>query len=143
MPDGSFRLAGLAEQPHTVFADASASGRFATAAAVQPGGRAVVLVLRPAARLLVRLVDSDKRPIAGGRVVISQVDGARLAYGSPTSSDESGAIQMLAPAGALQLEAYKEMDAPGDGLQGSAVARAAPGSTITVELRLGKPTTPR
>jgi hypothetical protein len=136
LPDGSFQLAGLAEQPHTIFADAGASGRFASAGAVAPGGKDLLLVLRPAARLLVRLVGPDAKPVAGGQVTLTQLDGARILYGSPTSSDADGLVRMLAPAGDLQLAGWKAGGTPEEGLEGKAAARAAPGATITVELPL-------
>jgi large repetitive protein len=134
LTDGSFRLAGLADEPHTIFADAGASERFASASGVSPGGKDLVLVLRPAARLLVRLVGPDTKPVAGGQVTLTQLDGARIRYGTPTSSDDDGLVRMLAPAGELQIAGWKAGDTPGEALEGKTTASAAPGATTSVAL---------
>ncbi len=52
-------------------------------------------------------------------------------------------LQLLAPAGDLQIEAYKPLDTPERALQGQAVVRAAPGSSVSVELQLVEPTPTR
>ncbi len=136
LPDGSFRLSGLLAQPYTLLADAGESGRFAVAPGVQPGDRPAVLVLRPAARVIVRMIGPDGKPVPGAHALVSAVDGAKLTHGNATNSDAGGVIEMLAPAGQLQIRAFKQVEPSKERLAGSAVVIAAPGATSAVDVQL-------
>lgn len=129
--DGSFRLSGLRRGVYTLFAVAGASLRFAVATGAQPGD--IVLALRPAARLLVRVLGPDGRPVAGARAQVEGIDSARVLYGVGigNESDAAGVIDMAVPAGEVQLHVFKEM------LSGKARVAAGPGATTPVDVRLG------
>jgi hypothetical protein len=129
--DGSFGLTGLRRGVYALLADAGASLRFAVATGAQPGDNDVVLALRPAARLRIRVLAPDGKPVAGARVQVEGIDGARVLYGVGKESDAAGVIEMAAPAGQAELHVFKEM------LSGKARVVAGPGATTALDVRLG------
>jgi hypothetical protein len=129
--DGRFRLTGLRRGVYTLLADAGVSLRFAVETGVQPGDSELALALRPAARLLVRVLAPDGTPVPGARAQVEAIDGARVLHGVGKESDAAGVIDMAAPAGEVQLQVFKEM------LFGKVRVTAGPGATTAVDVRLG------
>jgi hypothetical protein len=129
--DGRFRLTGLRQEDYTLLADAGASLRFAVAAGVRPGDSDLVLALRPAARLLLRVLAPDGKTVAGARAQVEGIGSARVLYGVGKESDAAGVIEMASPAGEVQLQVFKEM------LSGRVRVAAGPGATTAVDVRLG------
>jgi protocatechuate 3,4-dioxygenase beta subunit len=138
LPDGSFHLTGLSASAYTVFADAGASGRFGSVFGVRPGEKPVQLVLRPAARVSVRLVGPDGKPVSGAHAQVEQVDGSRLFYGGGASeSDAGGVIDMIVPAGQLQIRAMK------DKLMGTGQVAASAGNVSQLDVQLAEMQPPK
>jgi len=126
---GAFRLQGLGEGPYTLSVGSALVG-FAVRSAVMPGPEPVRLTLRPAGRVVLRVVDSDKRPVPGAFLHIEAIDGTSVDLRNwivrPTNED--GLSEFGSPSGRVRLSAYSPA---GDG---SATVEVPPGSTVPAEI---------
>jgi hypothetical protein len=106
LPDGSFRLRGLLEGLHTLVAGSDRTG-FGLEPGVSAGARGVVVTVRPASRLSVRVVDPAGRPVAGAMARIDTIGGVQAMVPGRTSgmTDASGTTELLAPEGVIGLVA--------------------------------------
>jgi protocatechuate 3,4-dioxygenase beta subunit len=128
-PDGSFRLGGLRDEPHTVAAR-SDMGAFAIRTGVPPGDRELLLTLRPGGRLRVQVVGPDERPIERASVVVSRYRGAPISGAGGGMTDAGGSVELMVPAGALELRVRK------DRLEGSASASVTENGVAAIAIAL-------
>lgn len=133
LPDGSFTIVGLAPQAYNLVAR-SDLGSFAFRPGVSPGPSEIVLTLRPAGRLLLRVHGPDGAPVRGAYATVARIGGARVAGASSLStSDSEGALDIQVPAGSLEIRVRK------DKLQGRATAAVAEGETARAKVTLAEP----
>jgi protocatechuate 3,4-dioxygenase beta subunit len=129
--DGGFRLGGLRGQPHVVAGGSELAG-FGVRAGVAPGAEPILLPLRPAARITVRVVDPAGHPVAGAHVRVGGIDGARVSLpgASFRVTDAGGRCELVSPAGRVEVEADHE------GRSGRTVATAEPGARLSLTIAL-------
>lgn len=109
LPDGSFRLRGLLEGSHTLVAGSERTG-FGVEPGVSAGAKGVVVTVRPASRLNVRVVDPAGRPVAKALARIETVGGAPATIPGRAigSTDASGTVELVCPEGVIGLLANFE-----------------------------------
>lgn len=131
--DGSFVLAGLEERSYALAAGADAAGFAIHPGAAPDREAALVLTLRPAARLSVRVVDAGGEPVAGATVTLDRVNGHWFAQGRGwiDGSDEAGVAELRVPGGRLALVASHP-----DGRRGFLTLDVADGATAEREIVL-------
>ena len=138
LPDGTFRIGGLAAATYNLCAGGDLAG-YAFRAGVRPGDSELSLTLRPGGtvRLLVR--DSNGAPVPKAHAYVSKVDGAAmdLPYvGGWGPTNSSGFTELGVPAGALQLSVGAEKYRVG-----TAQVQVGEGAAVNVEVTLEGPTT--
>lgn len=131
LPDGSFRLEGLAERPHDLFAGAEPAG-YARASGVVPGGPPVRLVARLGGRVQVHVVDEQGASVPGASVRLGSVNGSAFDIAAP-DSDPQGQAELAVPAGRLELRVAKGQ------LDTKVALTVREGQTVQVEARLAPP----
>jgi hypothetical protein len=126
LPDGTFTLERLQSKSYNVAAQ-SPLGLFAVRSGVRPGREDLELRLAPGGRILLQVRGAAGEPIQGARVGVMRVDGAHVPYfgGGTTSAD--GSVELLAPAGFLELEVVKEK------LKTRLTVQVGEGSTLPAE----------
>jgi hypothetical protein len=109
LPDGAFRLRGLADGAYTVSGGSEAAG-FGYQAGVLAGATDVRLTLRPTSRVLVRVLDLEGKPVAKALARLETVGGALANFPGRTAgaTDQSGSVELVAPEGAITLVAESE-----------------------------------
>jgi carboxypeptidase family protein len=131
--DGSFRIGGLAQKPHSVVGGAELAG-FAFRAGVTPGGEPLVLALQPAARITVRVVDPAGAPVKDAYPRLETIDGAPVRLfgrsGRCGPTDASGACELACPAGAVAISVRAETGA------GGGTVSVGPGATASLTVVL-------
>ena len=129
--DGSFRVEGLTDRPYALSAGSSLAG-FATRRGVRPGTAPITVALQPGARVVLRVVSPEGRPVAEAAATVLTVDGERvdpnLCVAAPTGRD--GTTTIGVPAGEVGLAVQAE--------SGAAFRTVAvrPGEAVTLEVRL-------
>jgi protocatechuate 3,4-dioxygenase beta subunit len=107
-PSGEARFTGLPSGEAWIMAYGAERARASTRVALEPGPRAVDLVLRPAKVLDVLVVDEAERPIDGAEVTVATADPlpfvATTAEGGRARFDRLGAAPYVVRASALGFE---------------------------------------
>jgi hypothetical protein len=135
LPDGTFRIAGLAARPYNLCTGADLAG-FAVRLGVSPGGPDVTLTLRPAAKVRLLIKGPDGAPVAKAWPNVTKLGGAPISIpwmGPRAPSDSAGLAEMSTPAGALEIEVA------GPTHKGTARVSVAEGATATAEVTLTEP----
>lgn len=130
LPDGSFRIDGLAAATYVVVAQSDLGG-FGMRSGVSVGQEGITLTLRPGGRVQVRVREPDGTPAAKAYVRILGVGGSRIGLmtgGQGTTGD--GVADIATPAGAIEIEARKEK------LKGTVVVDVSTGATVPAEITL-------
>ena len=133
LPDGSFRLRGLVDGAHNIMAGSPAAG-YGSENGVSAGATGVVVRIRPASTLRVRVVNEAGQPVAKAVVRMDTLGGARVSLpgGPPVATDASGMAELVAPEGLVALNAQAE----GGQMGGLATVECHGGATATVEIVL-------
>jgi protocatechuate 3,4-dioxygenase beta subunit len=131
LPDGSFRIDGLAEGTYTLGAT-SQLGMFATRRGVASGQTGVTLTLQPGGRVNLMVRGPDGAPAEGARIRVSKTEGAPIWLQGSASTSAQGMAQVLAPAGEVEVEVSKEK------LRAKAALTVTPGDTAAAELVLAE-----
>jgi hypothetical protein len=133
-PDGTFTIDGLRPGRYTLCAGSEIAG-YALRAGVAAGGRDVTLPVRPAGKVVVRVMTGDGRPVPESWSEITKVDGAEVSFAGSSRgpTDVNGVTELASPPGVVELTAHKEKR------KGTARVTVGEGATTTVELRLSEP----
>ena len=102
LPDGSFILEGLRDQPYDVSAGDALAG-FGALAQVRPGEKDAVVSLRPGGRLRLMVRGPDGLPAAAALARVDRAFGAALARGPAFSTSPAGSLEMAVPQGPIEL----------------------------------------
>jgi hypothetical protein len=135
LPDGSFRISGLAEKPYNLCAGTELAG-YAVRMGVSPGGADITLTLRPASRVRLLVKGPDGSPLPKAYAFITKLGGAFISVpsmGGLGPTDSTGLTEIPSPAGALEIEVR------GDKYKGTARASVGEGATATSEVTLTEP----
>jgi hypothetical protein len=131
--DGSFVLAGLKERSYALFAGSDAAG-FAAHPGAAPGAHTeLVLSLRPAATVAIRVVDAAGAPIEGASVRPDRIDGLWFGLWRSARTGADGLAELQVPGGRLDLVARHP-----DGREGVLTLDVAGGDSTLGELVLGE-----
>jgi Carboxypeptidase regulatory-like domain len=137
LPDGTFRIGGLAATTYNLCAGAELAG-YAVRAGVRPSDSDLSLTLRPGGTVRLLVMGTSGAPVPKAHAHVSRIDGAAVDVpysgdGGPTNS--SGFTELPVPAGALQLsvgaEKYKTS---------TAQVQVGEGAAVSVEVTLEGPT---
>jgi hypothetical protein len=133
LADGSFRIDGLAAQPHTLTASTFLSGLFAVRHGVAPGATGVVLTLQPGGRIRLEVTGPDGSPLEGGRAFVERVDGVAFSgFHAIAETDALGVVELAAPPGFVQVEVRKGT------LRGQVSVSVTPGETAPATVRVAE-----
>jgi hypothetical protein len=136
LPDGTFRIGGLATASYNLCAGAELAG-YAVRAGERPGDSEVSLTLRPGGTVRVLVKGPEGAPLPRAYASVSKVDGAVVnvpSTGGEGPTNASGITQIPSPAGAVELSVDAET------FQGTTVqALVGEGATVNVEVTLKKP----
>ena len=135
LPDGSFRVPGLAARPYNLCAGNQLAG-YAVQTGVSPGGADVVLTLRPASRVRLLVKGPDGSPLPKVWGTVTTLNGAPIGVPwlngrDPTDAD--GVMEIPTPPGAVQIELS------GEQYKGKATVSVASGATAAAEVTLTEP----
>ena len=132
--DGNFRIEGLSDRPYALSAGGPLAG-FALRPGVRPGAEPVTLTLRAGARIVLRVLSAEGRPVAHAFAAVLTVDGERvdpdLCAAPPT--DDEGGTTLGVPAGQVALAVQS---AAGEAVR-TLVLRHD--ETIALEVKLERP----
>jgi hypothetical protein len=133
-PDGSFRIGGLAAKPHALVGGSELAG-FAFRGGVMPGGEPILLELRPAGRIAVRVVDAAGQPVRDTYPHVEKIDGAHVVLPGrfPGPTDATGTCELAAPTGTVQVVVRDESRT------GRGTASVSPGETVALDIVLRAP----
>jgi hypothetical protein len=135
LPDGTFRIAGLAATPYNLCTGTDLAG-YAVRMGVTPAGADVTMTLRPAAKVRLLIKGPDGAPVAKAWPNVTKLGGAPINVpwmGPRAPSDSAGMAEMSTPAGALEIEIS------GPTHKGKATVSVAEGATATAEVTLTEP----
>jgi Carboxypeptidase regulatory-like domain len=137
--DGTFRIGGLAPKAHAIVGGSELSG-YAFQPAVTPGEEPLVLTLRPAGHISVRVVDPAGQPVRDAYPRVETIDGARVRMPGRVSgqTDASGLYELASPPGTVEVAVGSEK---GSG-RGSASVRSGETTPLTVVLQPRAPKQP-
>jgi protocatechuate 3,4-dioxygenase beta subunit len=121
LPDGTFEIGGLRSMAHLVIARSDV-GSFGMRDSVRPGDKDVVLTLRPAGRVTVRVLGPDGQPVMGATASVEGVSFMR--------TDAQGIAELTVPAGTVDLRVRK------DRLEAKTTVTVAEGGTAATEVKL-------
>ncbi len=142
LPDGSFRVPGLAQGIYTVTAGSDRAG-FGFQSGVVVGATDVRLTLHPTSPLRVRVVDANGQPVPRATARVEKLGGTQAMFPGRTGgiTDQSGILELVAPEGLVTLFATA------DGRTGRATVECRGGAPATAEIVLSetpeKPAPPR
>ena len=106
LPDGSFKVGGLASEPHTVVAS-SDPGAFAVRMGVAPADKDVILALRPGGRVRLQVQTADDQPVPRAFANLAKINGTPAA-GAGGVTDSQGMADLTVPAGTVEIRVTKE-----------------------------------
>ena len=131
---------GLADGVHNLMAGSPAAG-YGSENGVSAGATGVVVRIRPASTLRVRVVNAAGQSVAKAVVQLDTLSGARVSLpgGPPATTDASGMAELVAPEGLVALKANAE----GGQLSGLATVECHGGSPASVEIVLSDKRAPR
>jgi hypothetical protein len=107
LPDGSFKIGGLAAESHSVVAGHSELGAFGVRVGVVPGDKDVVLSLRPGGRVRLLVQGADGAPVEGAFASLAKIIGTP-AGGSGARTDAQGIAELGVPASTVEIRVTKE-----------------------------------
>ncbi len=130
--DGSFRIGGLAPEPHLLVGGSELAG-YAVRSGVVPGGDPIVLALRPPGRIAVRVVDAAGQPVRDAYPRVDRLDGVRMRLPGPVSGpmDATGLYHLTSPHGLVDVVAREEKRTG----RGTVSVRSGETVSLTVVLR--------
>jgi protocatechuate 3,4-dioxygenase beta subunit len=135
LPDGTFRIAGLAAKPYNLCTGTELAG-YAVRMGVSPGGGDVTMTLRPAAKVRLLIKGPDGAPMAKAWPNVTKLGGAPIGVpwmGGRAPSDSAGIAEMSTPAGGLEIEVWSPT------YKGKTTVSVAEGATVTAEVTLTEP----
>ena len=135
LPDGSFRISGLAAKPYNLCAGTELAG-YAVRMGVAPGGADITLTLRPASRVRLLVKGPDGSPLPKAWASVTKLGGAVLSVpwmGGRSATDSTGLTEIPTPAGALEIDVRAEK------YKGTAKVSVGEGATATSEVTLTEP----
>jgi hypothetical protein len=135
LPDGTFRIAGLAAKPYNLCTGTELAG-YAVRMGVSPGGADVTMTLHPAAKIRLLIKGPDGAPLAKAWPNVTKLGGAPISVswmGPRAPSDSAGMAEMSTPAGALEIEVWSPT------YKGKTTVSVAEGATATAEVTLTEP----
>jgi hypothetical protein len=130
LPDGSFKIGGLASEPHTVVAAIPESAAFGVRGGVTPGDKDVLLALRPGGRVRLQVRNADGTPADGAFASLVKIGGAP-AGGANSRIDSQGMAEFPVPAGTLEIRVTKE------GLEARVTVTVGEGGSAAASVTLG------
>jgi hypothetical protein len=130
LPDGSFNVEGLGDGTYTVVAT-SPMGLFAVRPGVTAGQTGLTVTLRPGARIQAQVRGPDGAPAEGAFVRVAKYAGVPAWFMGGGTTSAQGLVEILAPAGDIEIEAGKEK------LRARTTLSVTAGSSDAVELTLG------
>lgn len=137
LPDGTFRMAGLADRSYAIAAGSGLAG-FAIRLGVRPTEEPLILRLQPGGRVSVRVVDASGRPVSEIWPGVRMVGGVRLyvpgLQSNPTGPD--GVAVIDSPSGTVGVEVRHESG------RGQGTVNVRPGETASLEITLETMTPP-
>jgi hypothetical protein len=130
LPDGAFKIGGLGAQPYTLATGSDLAGWAVRTAT--PGDEPVTLALQPGGHIAVRVLGADDRPVKDAYPRVKSIGGLRVSLPGMVSGapDPSGAFELNAPAGVVEVEAYRDAQTA----RGTVTVRA--GETVPLVLHL-------
>jgi protocatechuate 3,4-dioxygenase beta subunit len=134
LPDGSFRLTGLARSAYNLFAGTKGAG-FVVRTGVMPGEATVTLTLRPGGQVRLQVRGRDGKPLGGSDAWIQKVDGADVSASiqGPSTTDAQGFLQATLPSGAVELGVRK------GALSASTTLHVPEGAILPAQVTLSEP----
>jgi len=135
LPDGSFRISGLAARPYNLCAGTDLAG-YAVRMDLAPGGADITLTLRPASRVRLLVKGPDGAPLAKARAFVTKLGGAPINVpfmGARAPTDATGVTEIATPAGALEIDVRTE------NYEGTAKVTVGAAATATSEVTLTEP----
>jgi hypothetical protein len=135
LPDGSFRISGLADKPYNLCAGADLAG-YAVRMGIAPGGADITLNLRPASRIRLLVKGPDGSPLPKAWAFVTKLGGAAINVpfmGGRGPTDSTGVTEIATPAGALEIDVHAEK------YKGTATVTVGEGATATSEVTLTEP----
>jgi Carboxypeptidase regulatory-like domain len=132
-PDGGFRITGLASTPHALVGGSGLSG-FAFLSGVMPGQEPIVLTIKPAGRIEMRVLDESGQPVPATYPRVEKVDGARVVLaGRSPPTDANGQCELAVPAGTLDVVVRDQTRS------GRGSVSVSPGAAAALEIVLRAP----
>jgi hypothetical protein len=101
--DGTFEIPDLGPGRYNLLAGSPSLG-FAYALSVRPGTDEIELVLRPAGKVEVFVVDGEGTPVSSAIVGLVAINGRKI-RGLQSMTDANGRLELQAPAGNLTIKA--------------------------------------
>ncbi len=135
LPDGSFRISGLAAKPYSLCAGTELAG-YAVRMGLSPGGADITLNLRPASRVRLLVKGPDGLPLPKAWAFVTKLAGAFISVpsmGGRGPTDSTGVTEIATPAGAL------EIDVRAENYKGTAKVSVGEAATATTEVTLTEP----
>jgi large repetitive protein len=135
LPDGSFRISGLAARPYNLCAGTDLAG-YAVRMGLSPGGADMTLTLRPASRVRLLVKGPDGLPLPKAWAYVTKLAGAFInvpSMGGRGPTDSTGVTEIPTPAGALEIEVRNET------YKGTAKVSVGEAATATTEVTLTEP----
>ena len=132
LPDGSFRISGLAAKPYNLCAGTDLAG-YTVRMGLSPGGADITLTLRPASRIRLLVKGPDGLPLPKAWAYVTKLAGAFInvpSMGGRGPTDSTGVMEIPTPAGALEIEVRNETH------KGTAQVSVGEGATATSEVTL-------
>ncbi len=135
LPDGSFRISGLAAKPYNLCAGGELAG-YTVRMGLSPGGADLTLTLRPASRVRLLVKGPDGLPLPKAWAFVTKLAGAFISVpsmGGRGPTDATGVTEISTPAGAIEIEVRNET------YKGTAKVSVGEGATATTEVTLTEP----
>jgi protocatechuate 3,4-dioxygenase beta subunit len=134
LPDGSFRIAGLAAKPYNLCAGTDLAG-YAVRMGASPGGADITLTLRPASRVRLLVKGPDGAPLPNAWASVTKLGSAAISvpFMGRGSTDSTGVTEIPTPAGALEIDVRAEK------YKGTAKVSVGEGATAVSEVTLTEP----
>jgi protocatechuate 3,4-dioxygenase beta subunit len=135
LPDGTFRMSGLAAKPYNLCAGAQMVG-YAIKVGVQPGDGNLAMTLRPAGTVRLLVKGPDGKPLSKAYASVKKVGNAVVDVpftGGRGPTDSSGLTEIPTPGGVVEIEVRKEK------LKATTRISVGEGATVDAEVTLTQP----
>jgi uncharacterized GH25 family protein len=133
LPDGSFRLTGLAKSAYNLFTGTKSAG-YVLRAGVMPGDTTLSLALRPGGQVQLHVRGRDGQPLGGSYAWIQKIDGVEVssALPGPSTTDAQGFLEATLPSGTVELGVRKGT------LSAAATLQVPEGGTLPAQVTLAE-----